>query len=238
MAQHGSLLHLPKNLKYLQHSCPICIKIKMPRLSRNPKLSLSKLAPGQMLQMDFAFMNTQSVCGSTSYLLCVCVSTKYCFKFCTCYKRVPVDIIKWVLNTFKSQKKTTNYVRFDEGGELARSYEVNKILIEECGIIMQSTGDYASNLNGIVERGHRTDGDVIRASLYAADLPDSFWCYSLMYANHINRRWCVYPETTTPYELWTKQKPSFNKFHIFGATVYAHNHMNKCLIIRLLLDCF
>ena len=179
----------------------------MSRLSRNPKLQLSKLAPGQMLQIDFAFMSTQSVCGFTSYLLCVCVSTKYCLKFCTRYKRAPVDIMKWVLNTLKSQNKTTNYVRFDEGGELARSCEVNKLHIEEFGIIMQSIGGYASNLDGIVERGYRTDGDVARASLYAADLPDSFWCYSLMCANYVNTRWCVYPETTTPYEVWTKQKP-------------------------------
>ena len=170
MAQHGSLLHLPENLKYLQHLCPICKKRKMPRLSRNPKLPLSKLTPGQILQMDFAFMNTQSVRGFTF----VCVSIKYCIKFCTRYKRAPVYIIKWVLNTLKSQNKTTNYIRFDKGGELTRSYEVNNLLLEEFGIIMQSTGGNASNLNGIVEKGHRTDGNVIRASLYAADLPDSF----------------------------------------------------------------
>ena len=39
----------------------------------------------------------------------------------------------------------------------------------------------------------------------------------------------MYPETTTPYDFWTKQKLLFNKLHIFGATVYVHNYMNKKL---------
>ena len=50
-------------------------------------------------------------------------------------------------------------MRFDEGGELARSYEINKMLIEEYNILMQSTGGYSSYLNVITERGNRTGTD-------------------------------------------------------------------------------
>jgi len=129
----------------------------------------------------------------------------------------------------KTQNKQVHFVRFDEGGELARSTEINKMLIDEFDIIMHSTGGYASHLNGITERGHRTDADSIKASLYAANLDDKYWCFALLHSNFINRRWCRYPTTTTPYELWTGKKPDFRTMHIFGASIYVHNEQAKKL---------
>ena len=102
---------------------------------------------------------------------------------------------------------------------MARSHEITKLLVEDFQIIMQTTGGYASHLNGAVERTHRTDGDTVRSMLYCAGLPDKFWCFALLYANYVHRRWCIYPEIITPYEKWTKLKPSFHKLHVFGATV-------------------
>jgi len=201
----------------------------MPKLSRNPTISVEHLEPGQMLQMDFAFMNTQSIRGFTSYLSCDCVVTKYSYRFCTRNKRAPVDVIRWIISTLRSQGKKIHFVRFDEGGELARSYDINKMLVEEFKVVMQSTGGYASHLNGITERGHRTDSDAIKTSLYAAALDDEFWCFALLYDNYVNRRWCKYPDTVTPYEKWCKTKPSFRKLYIFGAAIYVHDHAPKKL---------
>lgn len=229
MVKHESLTHMPTSVADLDHPCPICIRCKLPKLRRNPSQSTAHLKPGEMLQMDFSFFNKQSIRGFTSYLSCLCVATKYSFKFCTRYKRAPVDIIKWIIQTINNQGHQVKYVRFDEGGELARSHEINSMLVEEFQIIMQTTGGYASHLNGAVERGNRTDADTVRSMLYSAGLPDEFWCFALLYANYVHRRWCTYPETVTPYEKWTKTKPSFNKIHVFGATVYVHNELTKKL---------
>jgi len=229
MRNNKSLLHLPSNIKELPSQCPICLKCKLTRLPRNPPIPITTLRPGQMLQLDFAFMNEKSVRGFTSYLSCDCVHTKYSFRFCTRHKRAPLDILRWIFLTLKQQKKDVNYVRFDEGGELARSYEINKMLVEEFQIVMQTTGGYSSHLNGVTERGHRTDADSIRTSLYAAGLSHEYWCFALLHSNYINRRWCRYPNTITPYEQWTKTKPSFNKLHIFGSTIYVHASQAKKL---------
>jgi len=229
MQKHLSLTHLPSKLTKLLHECPICTKCNLPRLNRNPPVSLANLRPGQMLQMDFAFFNVQSVRGFTSYMSCDCVLTKYSFRFCTRRKRAPVDIIRWILLTLRKQKKEVNFVRFDEGGELARCEELNKMLLNEFQIVMQTTGGYASHLNGITERGHRTDANTIRTSLYSAGLGDEYWCFALMHSNFVNRRWCRYPDKVTPYEKWHNTKPSFRKLHIFGATLYVHNHEAKGL---------
>lgn len=229
MKKHSSLKNLPSKLQELPFACPICVKCNQPRLRRNPPLPINMLRPGQMLQMDFAFFNVQSVRGFTSYLSCDCVLTKYSFRFCTRRKRSPVDIIRWILLTLKKQNKIVIFVRFDEGGELARCTELNKLLVEDFQIVMQSTGGYASHLNGVTERGHRSDANTIRTSLYAAGLEDKYWCFALMHSNFLNRRWCRYPETSTPYEKWNNTKPSFNKLHVFGATIYVHNHQAKRL---------
>ena len=227
MAKYKSIDKLPTHLHEFHHSCPICLKCKFTKIPRNPPIPTNMLKPGQMLQLDFAFINHPSIRGFTSYLSCDCVYTKYSFRFCTRSKRAPVDIIRWIIETLRKQDKPVNYIRFDEGGELARNCEIPKMLTEEYQIIMQTTGGYASHLNGITERGHRTDADSIRSSLYASGLSDEYWCFALMHSNFISRRWCRYPDTTTPYEKWNKRKPSFSKMHIFRATIYVSNQEAK-----------
>ena len=84
---------------------------------------------------------------------------------------------------------------------------------------MESTGEYSSDLLGRDERQHRTLGEMVRSMLYISNLEAKYWCFAIMYAVYIKRRWCNYPHTLTPYELWFKKKPSFNDVHIFGAPV-------------------
>jgi len=110
MSKQNSLTHLPAKLNMLSHPCPICIRCKMPKLHRNPSVPIASLRPGQMLQVDFAFMNQRSIRGFGSYLSCICVSTKYSFRFCSRAKRAPKELIRWILNTLKVQNKITNFI--------------------------------------------------------------------------------------------------------------------------------
>ena len=50
-----------------------------------------------------------------------------------------------------------------------------------------------------------------------------------MHHQFIKRRWCNYPKIITPYEAWHKKKPSFKMMHVFGATMYIHQHYRKKL---------
>jgi len=129
-------------------------------------------------------------------------------------------------------------VRFDEGGELDRSKEVTQRLVEDFQVIMQSTGGCASHLNGCTERGHRTDTDSIKTHIYATSLDDHYWCFALLHSTFINRRWCRYPSTVTPYEMWTRSKPDDKAMHIFGASIYIHNPQAKKLYHSLITFSF
>ena len=57
MARKGLMYGLPENLPELEDPFPICLLTKATKISRGPTTDVSKLAPGFMLQMDFAFFN-------------------------------------------------------------------------------------------------------------------------------------------------------------------------------------
>ena len=56
---------LPQNLSGLEETCPICLLTKENQIPRGPRTDVSKFTPGFMLQMDFAFFNTESIRGFT-----------------------------------------------------------------------------------------------------------------------------------------------------------------------------
>ena len=92
-----------------------------------------------MLHVDFAFINVLSVQGFTSYLSFTDDTTSYPFSFPGRNKLPPLDIITFVIEVLQKQGKQVNYTCYDEGGEFARSSEVNCLLITK-HIIIHSTG--------------------------------------------------------------------------------------------------
>ena len=217
MHNSGAMINLPK-IRDLKYNCPICSIVKAPKVSTSGSAPQRKLSPGQMLYMDFCFYRTESIRGFTSYLSVTCYASNYSFVFPTRSKRPPLDIITWLIEVMKRQGFIVLIIRFDEGGELARSTEVCSLLTK-LNIVMESTGGYSSDLLGKDERQHRTLGEMVRTMLYSANLSSKFWCYAIMYAVYIKRRWCNYPENKTPYEKWFNKKPSFHDIHIFGSPV-------------------
>ena len=63
MARKGILEGLPENLSKLEDTCPIYILTKATKITRGPTTDVSKLAPGFMLQMYFAFFNVEIIRG-------------------------------------------------------------------------------------------------------------------------------------------------------------------------------
>ena len=177
----------------------------------------------------FAFFNIQSIRGYKSYLSITCQATGYTFTYPTHRKRAPVDILKWHILALNRMGFVVNAARFDEGGELARSYEVNKLLIS-LNVVMETTGGYSSHLNGKDECQHRTKAAVVRSMLYLTGLPEKYWCLALAYCTFLQRRWCNYPETVTPYEKWHKQKPDYRTIQMFGAPVYVFEKDDRKLV--------
>ena len=75
MARKGLTEGLPENLPELKEPCPICLLTKVTKISRGPTTDVSNFAPEFMLQMDFAFLNFESIHGFTSIFVAIFSTT-------------------------------------------------------------------------------------------------------------------------------------------------------------------
>ena len=67
-----------------------------------------------MLQMDFEFLNIESIRGFTSTFMDICFATSYPFGFSSRIKRPPLNILKFPVTTLSNQDKTISFIQVDE----------------------------------------------------------------------------------------------------------------------------
>ena len=75
MARKGLMEGLPENLPEFEEPCPIYLLTKVTKIPRDPTTDVSKFPPGFILQMDFAFLNVESIRGFTSTFVDICYAT-------------------------------------------------------------------------------------------------------------------------------------------------------------------
>ena len=68
--------------------------------------------------------------------------------------------------------------------------------------------------NGVAERRNRTLMDMVRSMLSNSTLPLSLWMYALKTAIYLLNRVPSKAVPKTPFELWTRRKPSLRHLHI------------------------
>lgn len=214
-------------------NCSICNKSKLQRLPRGKLTDVSLLPPFQRIHVDFQFFGIVSLRGYSAALTVVCTSTSYIFTYPTKSKSTPLQLIRWLITTFRSCGHNPTFVRVDEDSALAECSHFCALLVE-LGCILETTGGYNSTNNGKVERSHLTLKNMVRASLYNAQLlfGDSlppnlpiqkFWCFALQHAAYTLRRMYNRMRDNTPYFLVHGDRPSVNELAIFGARVVLVN---------------
>jgi hypothetical protein len=221
MGRKQSLLGLPKRpFPPRSCPCPICI---MTKLTHPPKVkaTLSKLTRrGELLHIDFSFWNVTSLRGFTSLLSIIDGKDRMLWNFPTASKRVPLDILDYFFGALNKENIPVLGVRVDEDGALAHNTEFNEFLFTR-SIPLESTGGYASFLNGKIERPHRTIANMVRAMLLNSGLPNNLWCYASETAADIYRYTYHSAIGMTPYEAWYGIKPHINNLRIWGCYVYV-----------------
>ena len=222
-------------------TCMIC-RLSKPTLSARGKLvDKTNLAPFQRIHVDFSFFTVQSIRGFTSGLDVTCSSTSYPFSFPTKSKAPLVDTLQWLINCLKKVGYEINFIRVDEGGELARSASFTKfVCLNDC--VMETTGGGNSCNNGMVERGNMTKADMIRAQLSTMNilmgqyLPEGmdiekFWCFAYQHTSFILRRMYNRNRKEIPYYLVHKERPSVRELVPLGAIMTIvnpnKNHLPK-----------
>jgi hypothetical protein len=227
MCRHSTLLGLPhKPFPPCQHQCPICLMSKFSHPPKGPTTSTSHLSPGQLLHIDFGFRDITSHRGFSSMLLIIDAKTCMLWIFCTANKRAPIKILSYFFSIMKKENKNITTIRVDEDGALARSYEFTELLLQH-SITLETTGGYASFLNGKVERPNRTIADMVHALYFNAGHSPDKWCYAAETAADIYRLTLHSALGISPYEAWYGVKPRIDDLRVWGCTVYVCNPSPK-----------
>ncbi len=92
-------------------------------------------------------------------------------------------------------------IHVDEDGALAQSTEFTDFLWLR-HLTLETTGGFASWLNGKIERPHRTIANKIRAMLFNSGLRNKLWCYAAEAAADAYRYTYHSALKKTPYEAW------------------------------------
>ena len=97
--------------------------------------------------------------------------------------------------------------------------EVFKQYLKEKGTIQEITPPYTAQWNGIAERYNRTIMDKARCMLKAKSMDNRFWAEVVSTANFLKNRSPTKKLDQTPEEKYSKQKPTFKNFRVFGSRV-------------------
>ena len=114
------------------------------------------LRPGELIHMDFYFMNEVSIRGFTCVLNIVDAKTRNKWEFGTPNKRPPLDTVDYFLTQCKMEGRPVSRIRMDRGGELSKSAELCEMLIKKHHYTIQTTTGYSSWINEKVEVHNKT----------------------------------------------------------------------------------
>ena len=120
----------------------------MTTINKVKTVDTSNLQPRELIHMDFAFYNVNSIHGFTSIITVVYSRTRMLWVFSTTYKQSHVCIIRSILTTPNNEQHPLKHVIFDEDGASENSTYVTNLLVEELKIPMETTGGDASCING------------------------------------------------------------------------------------------
>jgi len=221
MCRLNTLHGLPPNLSRNDNrECPICLMSKFSHPPKGKTINTEALHPGELLHIDFGFWDIPSHRGFTSMLLIIDAKTRMLWLFCSSTKRAPLSTLRYFFSILQREKRPAKTIRVDEDGALARNYEFTQLLIDD-RLTLETTGGYASFLNGKVERPHRTIADMTRALYFNTGHSPDKWCYAAETAADVYRFTLHSATNMSPYEAWYGVKPNINHLRVWGCTVYV-----------------
>ena len=112
--------------------------------------------------------------------------------------------------------------------------------LQDCGIDARCTMLGTPEQNGIIERRNRALLDMVRCMLIHSSLPDFLWGKTLRIAAYILNQVPSKSVPKTPYELWSRKKPSLRHFHVWGykVEVRPYNLQSKKLDPKTIIGFF
>jgi hypothetical protein len=120
-----------------------------------------------------------------------------------------------------STSRKLKVLRTDNGGELTSGkFEEH---LRQHGIRHETTVPKNPEQNGTAEQMNHTLMESVRSMLADSGLPQKFWAEALSTAVYLKNRSPTksLPETT-PFEVWSGEKPDVSHLRVFGCNAYSH----------------
>ena len=114
-----------------KRDCWICPRGTLHNDPHGTTLNTDHLKPGQLLHMDFYFLNEISIRGFIAVLLILDAKTRKMWQFPTPQKRPPLDIVRFFIMQIRRINRTPHYIRTDCGEELEGLAELCALLKNE-----------------------------------------------------------------------------------------------------------
>lgn len=168
-------------------------------------------------------MQTSSLGGCKYFVTFIDDMSRSCFVYLMKQKLEVLSKFKefeaWATN-FTGRKIKT--LRSDNGGEYL-SKQFDEYLASK-GIQRQLRAPYTPEQNGVAERMNRTLLESARCMLKHAGLQNNLWGEALATAVYLRNRSPsrAISATSTPYEVWTGEKPDVGHLRTFGSRGYVH----------------
>lgn len=92
-------------------------------------------------------------------------------------------------------------------------------MIVSSGFRLETTAPNSSFQIGIVERSHRTLGNMMHSMLLGAGLDATYWSDALLHSVYIKNRLPHHklPNFQTPFEAWNNSRPNVSHLRVFGS---------------------
>jgi len=203
--------------------CLACIRAKQHKLPHYPS-NFKASAKGELIHSDIVGPFFISKGGSKYVLTFLDDYTHFCWVSLLPNKKattVQHAFEVWI-NEIQTQGVIVKSIRTDGGGE----YEGDLTpYLESLGITHEITAPYTPQANGRAERLNRTLGEMVRAMLFHAHMPQSFWAEAMDHASHVLNLLPSDAINGIPWERWTDRelsKEMLDKIHPFGTIVHAY----------------
>ena len=141
----------PNKARVHKKICWICPRGQLHNDPHGVTINTEHLRAGQLIHMDFYFLNTISIRNFTAVLLILDAKTRKMWQFPTQQKRPPLDIVNFFLSQLKRMGREVQHIRTDCGGELVGSSEFCAFIKNKFEVGLERTGTYSSWLNGKAE---------------------------------------------------------------------------------------
>ena len=103
-------------------------------------------------------------------------TTSHLFGYPTSSKRPPLQLIKTLIQFYRQNGYKRSIFRVGECGELSRSADFMQLCIYH-EVIFETTGGYASLINGKLEHPHQTINNMVCIQLLSCVYSDEPWCF-------------------------------------------------------------